>query len=401
MRNKKILVVSNLYYPYIIGGAEIVCQNLSEGLSALGYDITILTTNNGRFTSCESVNGLKVIRLKNCNFYFQKQEERPSWLMRRLWHILDIYNPFVKKEVARIVNRIKPDIVICHNLAGFSISILDCLNSFDIPIIEVLHDQYFLCPKSISFKDGKICETQCLECRLMRLPHRKKSSVVDVVVGVSKFVLKRLVDRGYFKNSQQYVIHNAQNINVFPKREAWSGQRTLKVGYIGGLAEAKGVSLLINAFMSLTINAELLIAGVGNKEYEMFLKTLASEDKRIKFLGYMKPVDFYCQIDVCVLPSICADTFPGVAYESCAYGIPVIASRIGGIPEIIKNNRNGLLVESGSAEDLKAAISELYNYPEKLLELSKNARSEVEEMIDEKNWILKYDVLIQKVLQRK
>lgn len=395
---KKILVVSNLYSPYIIGGAEIICQKISEALSVSGYDVTVLTTGKSNITTSDTVNNITVIRLKKTNLYFIKQQSRPNRLKRLLWHVIDVYNFGVKKELDQIILELKPDVALCHNISGFSVSIWDCLQKNGVPIIQVLHDQYFCCPNSNSFKKGSTCEKQCLSCQIMRLPHKWMSNKVDVVIGVSEYVLKRITRFGYFKFSQKHVIYNAQNIEDKIKKTFWNGQPSFKIGYIGNLSEVKGVRILIEAFKCLSIDAELMIAGNGSSDYVDYLKKFAADDRRIRFLGYMNSSDFFESIDLCVLPSVWADTFPGVAYESCAHHVPVIASDIGGIPEIIHTDKNGILVKAGSVDDLKNAIMYMYDHPEKLEMYSRQARAEVAKMLDTKNWILAYKSIIDNIL---
>lgn len=368
---------------------------MSEGLSSLGHSVTVLTTSDNNVTESELINGIKIVRLRRNNLYFLKWRNKPSKFKRLFWHLIDFYNISANKEIGRIINTIKPEVAICHNITGFSISIWDCLRSHRVPIIQVLHDQHLLCPSNCySIKRGKACEKQCKKCRLFGSLKKMKSSNVDVVVGVSRFVLQRICNNGYFKRSNKVVIRNAQELPGIEKESYWDGKRPLIVGYIGTIAKNKGVEDLINAFKALSINAELSLAGKGSHQYEEYVKEMASSDNRIKFLGYTKSTDFYNKIDICVLPSVWFDTFPGVAYESCAHSVPVVASNIGGIPEIIHHGKNGLLFEAGNIESLKDAILELYNSPRKLSEYSRKARSEVEEMLDARGWINKYNELV-------
>lgn len=395
----KILVINSLYSPYIGGGAEIICQNLAEELNARGYEVFVLTTGGGSKTIKDTVNGIPVIRMGLRNLYFAKQAKRPHKIVRFIWHLVDMYNPLAKIEVDRIIADLKPNVALCHNISGFSISLWSSLYSHNIPIIEVLHDQYLRCPNCNTYKNGKVCNKQCLTCRLMRLPHRRISRKVNTVVGVSEYVLNSMVGNGYFKDSKKYVIHNAQAIESPEEKRHWDGRSPLKVGYIGTLTEAKGIKMLIEVFKSLSINAELYIAGSGNVEYENSLKNLAKEDQRIKFLGYVKSCDFYELIDVCVMPSLWPDTFPGVAYESCAYHVPVIASDIGGIPEIIHHGRNGLRFKSGDKLQLRDAILSVYNHPENLCQYSSCARHEVESMLSPEKMVDRYEEIVKSVCQ--
>lgn len=398
---KKILVINTLYSPHIGGGAEIICQELSEALVKRGYHVAVLTTGNQKGIVQDNINGIAVYRSHIENVYWHYSEDKPNKYVRMLWHLKDIYNKKMKKHIRRVMQIEKPDVVICHNIAGFSISAWDVIKEFKVPIIQVLHDQYLQCPKSNAFKDGKVCDKQCTVCFLMRLFHAKASNKVDAVVGVSQYVLNRLTKLGYFKTSKQYVIHNARRFEDIPMKESWDGKSPLKIGYIGTLSKVKGVEWLIRTFMKLDINATLIIAGKGeSKEYENYLKELASSDKRISFSGYVESIEHYWKIHLSVIPSLWPDTFPTVAFESCAYHVPVIATTTGGLPEIIKNGVNGILCDASNPKSLENAIKTLYENPNLLKTLAQQAKKEVLEMTFPENVINKYEAIFLKLLQR-
>ena len=92
----------------------------------------------------------------------------------------------------------------------------------------------------------------------------------------------------------------------------------------------------------------------------------------------MNSQDFYQQVDVVVIPSVWPDTFPTVAFEACANNVPVICSRIGGLPEIIKPGINGMLFTPGSVEELTDIFNGLT--PLDLNRWKDNARVSVKEM---------------------
>lgn len=232
----------------------------------------------------------------------------------------------------------------------------------------------------------------------MRLPHKKASNKVDIVIGVSQYVLQRFINLGYFKQSKQYIIHNARQFEDIPIKQLWNGTETLRIGYIGTLSKVKGVEWLIRSFMELDINATLTIAGKGeSEEYESYLKQLASSDKRISFAGYVKSKDHYQQIHLSIIPSLWPDTFPTVAFESCAYHVPVIATNIGGLPEIIRNGINGILCDSQKKDSLKQAIKTIYTAPNILNDFTLKAKMSVIEMTQVDEVINKYCSIIESI----
>lgn len=399
----KIMMLNTLYAPHVVGGAEIIFQEQAEGFAKLGYEVTVVTTSGGNQVSWETKNGVSVCRIPIVNVYWHYEKDKASAFKHKLWHILDIYNVGMKRALLKVVNQVNPDVAVCHNLSGFSISAWDVFKSKNIPVVQVLHDQYLLCPNSNAFKNGKICEKQCAVCHLMRLPHRKASSQVDAVVGVSKFVLDRMVSRGYFEDSQKFVIHNARQFPDIPMPKPWDGKSPLRIGYIGTLSRVKGVEWLIKSFMALPdINATLSIAGKGETpEYEEYLRQLASADKRISFTGYTKPENHYPNIHLSVVPSLWPDTFPTVAFESCAYHVPVIATKVGGLPEIIKEGENGMLVDACDEASLKVALGRIYTDADALEKLMMKARESVGEFMDKKRVLREYCNIMENILNIK
>ena len=87
-----------------------------------------------------------------------------------------------------------------------------------------------------------------------------------------------------------------------------------------------------------------------------------------------------------VLPSECYENNPRSVLESFALGKPVVGARIGGVPELVKDNETGLTFEAGDSEDLRAKIEFLLNSPGRIVEMGKNARKFVEEELNEEKF---------------
>ena len=149
----------------------------------------------------------------------------------------------------------------------------------------------------------------------------------------------------------------------------------INILYTGGLTKHKGVHILINAFKQLKQeNVRLHVVGKGFDMDEM--KKLAGGDLRIIFHGFVSNKDLSTLRDtanISVVPSIWYDIAHGVICESFNYGIPVIGSRIGGIPELIEDGYNGYLFEAGNEQELKNALDRLINNPQELKRLETGA----------------------------
>lgn len=390
----KVLYINTLYSPHIGGGAEITLKALVEGIARRGHDVTVLTTGPQPGIHQDIVDGIPVVRVGIKNNYWHYRKNKVIAWRRILWHLMDTYNPMMGRIVENVVRQINPDVVNCHNLAGFSVSAFSAIQRTGIPIMQVLHDLYNICPNSNMFRDGKSCEGQCVRCKMFRLLHTKASKRVDAVIGVSKYVLQRHLDHGLFANAKiKAAIYNAREMKA-TLRNGPAELGTMTFGFIGTLTQAKGIELLIKAFNDLNPGekAKLLIAGTGIQPYETNIKR--NESNNIKFLGHIKPEEFFPLIDVLVVPSLWNDTLPSVVFEAFSYGVPVIGSFRGGIPELIQDGINGYLFEPNDIDDLIRLLDLAVHNQGLFANMSTNALQASEYFTDIDNWIAKYENII-------
>jgi glycosyltransferase involved in cell wall biosynthesis len=353
----RILYANSYFRPHIGGGAEIILEQMAEGMRERGHEVHVLAT--GDSTSQENVNGVTVHRVKNENIYWGFPKVRHSAVARLLWHGIDRHNVFLARRFRALLSELQPDVVASHNLSGLSIALWAEAKKLGIPIMHVLHDFYLLCPGVTMFKNGKNCRLPCRICKLLRTPHAEASSAVTSVIGVSRAVLDTHLKFGYFRDTKiKRVIYNAQSLPV-PNRSNELQRATFeRFGFIGSLSEIKGVEELIRSFiMAQRRNPKisLQIAGTGEASFVAHLKSI-SQSASIKFIGHTNSIKFYQNIDVCVAPSQSNDSFPGVVYESISQGVPVIGARNGGIPEIIRDGINGRLYDPHEKDALERLI---------------------------------------------
>lgn len=398
----KLLFINTLYSPHIGGGAEITLKSLVDGIFAKGYEVSVLTTGPESGITEDEVDGIRVYRAGVSNLYWQHRKDKaPGW-QRGLWHLRDSYNPAMGKIVESVVRDIKPDLVNCHNLAGFSASTWPAIKQAGAPIVQVLHDLYNICPNSNMFCKGSSCTTQCMRCKLFRLPHVALSENVDCVIGVSRFVLQRHLEHGLFSQAKiKTAIHNTRAMALSHHEGPVETSGKITFGFIGTLVPAKGVELLIKAFSAVNLDkqAKLLIAGTGPESYLTELKRYASDC--IEFLGYTSQEDFFPKIDILVVPSIWNDTLPGVVFESLTYGVPVIGSQRGGIPEMITDGVNGFLFEPDVHEELPSIMEKIINNPGLIRGLKDEVLRSAMKFIDVDLWIDKYISTYSQVLENK
>ncbi|MBD1552157.1 glycosyltransferase family 4 protein [Pseudomonas typographi] len=400
----KILFLSSLYSPHVGGGAEIVLQRTVEGLKARGADVVVLATGPQPGLHVTEVRGVKVYRAGLLNTYWHFSEQRPNALARLGWHLRDRYNSGMRRFIAEVLSREAVELVVCHNLAGWSVAAWDEIAQARLPSVQVLHDMYLSCPGSNMFRKGSACASPCTLCRSFRQGHAERSAQVDAVVGVSRFLLDRLRSQQFFRGAHAQVIYSASappDALVSARfNEPRRTDRPLRFGYMGTLSEQKGLRWLIEQFRTLAFPATLSIAGRGQADYEQTLKALAGTPN-ITFIGYQSPESFYRQVDVAVVPSIWNEPFGLVAVEACAHSVPVIASNRGGLPEIIRDGTNGLLCDPAQPRSLGQAMARMNRDPVLRDRLASQARASVEHFLDTEQMLDRYQALFRQVVQNR
>ncbi|MDQ8188166.1 glycosyltransferase family 4 protein [Pelagicoccus sp. SDUM812002] len=334
---KSVLLVSSVYDPVFLGGAERVVQGLAEGLVDRGIRVCVVTTCFGESKIRRVLNGVEIVGLPVLNMYNPFNDEKISKLDKVLWHVFDSYNSWMKRAFLDILKEFQPQVVNTHTLAGFSVSIWSAVKLLGIPLVHTFHDQYLLCVNGAMQKYGSNCSRRCSACfcssRLKSL-HLNK---VDTYIGVSDFIVDRhrLFLSGV-RNKRSVTIYNSYerpSLDCGKEVESGSG---IRFGFLGGIHPRKGIDNLIESFLGSDLRySSLLIAGKGDLSYVESLKKRTEGASNIKWLGFVNSAGFLREVDVLVIPSEWHDTAPLAAVEGMAWGCPIIASDRGGLPELI------------------------------------------------------------------
>lgn len=184
------------------------------------------------------------------------------------------------------------------------------------------------------------------------------------------------------------VIHNAVDSNEFVItktrieliNEINIPDDKFMIGYFGRLDyKEKGVDILLNSFRNLSkVNKDLFLLLVGNGVDENKIREFITQNKLYaKMINSKKDIyNYYLLLDVFVLPSR-VDPFPLVMLETGLMKKPFVGSRVDGIAELIENETDGLLFESGNADDLASKILKIYNNKKYAYQLAENLYSKV------------------------
>lgn len=375
INNMKICFISNLYYPFIVGGAEISVQRIAEKMVQEGHDVFVITTNIKRSRCEEQINGVRVYRLGLANVYSPYSSKKKPFYLKPLYWLFNFWNPYSYVSVKKILKKELPDAVHINNYRGLSLAVFSAVKDLKLPLIFTARDYSTICLKTnLLNSEGKVCKNPSNLCKLH---NQIVKSIIgnkpDVVITASKFVIHLLHENHIFENSKCVVLPNA--IEVGEILNLKKDYNTIDILYVGSLSKHKGVEILINAFKGLQFtNVVLHIVGTGN--YGEHLKALSTDDNRIIFHGFLQGSqlsNLYQKANLTVVPSIWYEPFGLIIIESFKHGTPVIGSKIGGIQEIIKDGYNGLLFEPGNALELRDKLKYLIERPFELTKLGTGA----------------------------
>jgi len=360
----KVLQINKYFYAK--GGAETVFFNTMELLEREGHTVIPFCLKSPRNRPSQYA-----------KYFVDYPELSESGLWTRLKHAgTFLYNRNAARQLERLIKDEKPDIAHIHLMFNsFSVSILPVLKKHNVPVVMSLHDYRLICP-AYTFIDGKglLCE-RCLQGgRYWHCITNKCSNgiflnslmltldsyfrryfispinYVDKFIFVGEFARKKhiSVDSGF--KDKSVVLHNFTAI----KGQEPSDKENYLL-YFGRISKEKGISYLIKAVESLP-NVNLKIAGQGP-----LLEALSKRHlhPNIEFVGHKSGKelrDYIRKAMFVIVPSIWYENNPMAILEACTLGTPVIAGRIGGIPELIEDNRTGFLVEPRRSEELKEKI---------------------------------------------
>ncbi len=377
----KVCFISNLYYPFIVGGAEISVQRIAERMAQEGHNVFVITTNIKRGRCEEKINGVKVYRLGLANVYSPYSSMKKSHYLKSLYWLLNFWNPYSYIAIKKILKAELPDVVHINNYRGLSLAVFSAVKDSNLPLIFTARDYSTICLKTnLLNSDGKVCKAPS---KLCRLHNNIVKSIIenkpDVVITASKFVIDKLKENHIFESTRYVVLPNAIDLGeIFSSEKDY---RTINILYVGSLSKHKGVEILVNAFKDLqSTNAVLHIVGTGSSVEH--LKAISAGDRRIIFHGFLQGSELsnlYQKANLTIVPSIWYEPFGLTIIESFKHGTPVLGSKIGGIQEIIKEGRNGLLFEPGNGFELRKKLEYLIESPSELAKLGAGAFQDAHE----------------------
>jgi len=342
-------MITTFYPPYHFGGDGVYVQALSNELTWRGHDVTVIHDKDAyRFLAQQEPSPDKNT---HPNVKVHGLASRAGWLSSLATQQTGM--PLVHQKEIQTILAQGFDVIHYHNIS--LVGGPRILSYGDALKLYTLHEFWLVCPMHVLFRNNQaICDKPaCLRCslhygrppQLWRYTNLLPEMVryVDMFLAPSCFSMSEHRARGLrapMTHLPNFVAPLA-GASVFPDDLAQYADTPYFL-YVGRLEKLKGVQTIIPAFRNRT-DARLLIAGQGN--YEPELRGLARDDPNIVFVGRRNRADVQALMRnaiALIVPSLCYEMFPLVMVEAFQQKTPVIARKIGSLPEIIQSSGGGL-----------------------------------------------------------
>ncbi|MDE7267511.1 MAG: glycosyltransferase [Lachnospiraceae bacterium] len=376
----KILLVNKFLYPN--GGSETYIFELGKQLQKMGHEVQYFgMEHEGRIVG------------NNAGGYTSNMDFHSGKLQKLLYPFKIIYSKEARKKIRIVLDDFAPDVVHLNNI-NFQItpSILYEIKEYEkknnkpVKIVYTAHDYQWVCPNHMMMipsagalcfacrggKFGACTKNRCIHnSRIKSLlgtieagyyKRRKSYDMVDTIICPSAF-MKEQLDSDDVLRKKTIMLHNF----VTPAEDEIGTWETIKprlperyVLYFGRFSEEKGVKTLLKVCQNMT-EVSFVFAGTGPLTEEV------SRIPNIRNVGFVRGKALKKLIagaEFSLYPSQWYENCPFSVMESQLYGTPMIASSLGGTPELLQDGMTGELFEAGNAAELKEKIARLWEHPE-------------------------------------
>ena len=377
-------------YNYLRGGSEAVFFNTIKMLEEHGHEVALMSVNHPKNEPSQwqpyFVDAPEIRDIKGAA---GKLRSIPRFFMNR----------DAARKMEQLINDFRPDVAHLHNIFnGISLSILPVLKRHGVPVVITLHDTRFICPSLHFNLYGKRCDnclnTWGLNCGVYRC---YEDSLVNSWMCAFEMLYKEKIFH-YDDYINRYIFASRNHLDKHAMRHLYFRQKgDVLYNFVPGLTQTrpslshkgyflfygriidyKGIGTLIESMKSLP-DLTLKVAGTGPMLEQ--LKSIAMPN--VQFVGYKAGKELFDLVkdaSFIIVPSECEENNPMTIVEGYTYGKPVIGSSLGGIPEIIEQDKTGYVFRAFDKEALAATIRKASQITdERYAEMSRRARAFAEE----------------------
>lgn len=400
----RILIAVHGFPPTHYAGAEQLAERIASQLAAQGNDIEVFA----------------VERLDDPNFRLETEHSR-GFPVHRVFYNAGTTAPYPgsydSPQIARAIEQVldQSHFDVIHIVSGYLIAVpvIRAARRAGIPIVITLTEYWFMCPRLNLLQFGQVLcsgpesDRKCAHClaedkrryrfisrtspqiasllgktpsfgrlenavRTRRETLQQALAAADAVISPSQFLINKYAEFGF--NTERFVLirHGIASTARPPANRVQSD--TLRLGYTGQIKPHKGVDLIVDAVLPLLdaghhITLDLWGPDDEDPAYVTMLKRRTAGYSSVRWRGrYQRKAlwDVLASFDALVVPSRCYENSPTVIWEAYVAGLPVVATRLGGMAEMVIHERSGLLFDLNDSADLRRQIERLISEPDLL-----------------------------------
>jgi glycosyltransferase involved in cell wall biosynthesis len=384
----RILHVNKFLYRR--GGAEAYMLDLAELQATQGHEVAFFGMRHPQNPS---------LPFEDAYPSYVELEPPPARVAGRLTAAARMmYSPSSRRGIKAVARAFRPDVAHLHNIYHqLSPSVLAPLRELAIPIVMTVHDYKLICPSYLLLDHGKVCEAclgghfrhavarRCKDDSLMASAvlavetavHRRANAYdpVQLFICPSRFLAGKIAEAGVFPDRLRVLSNFIAARTIAPKARPGGG-----VVYVGRLSHEKGVDVLVEAMGRLG-QQRLDVVGDGPERARLEALAAASAPGRVCFHGAVpkgRVLDLIRSAAVAVMPSRCHENQPMAVLEAFACAVPVVATQLGGLPELVQQDQYGQSVPADDPAALAGALDRLLSDPERAFRIGQAARRHAE-----------------------
>lgn len=410
----KIMIINSRYF--LSAGPEKYMFSVTKVLEEHGHEVYPFSTQHSDNKKTEYEQDFVAPIGGKDMVYFEQYKKTPKTIMQALGR--QFYSFEVKSKLRSFLQKIQPDIVyILHHQNKLSPSIIDACRKEKVPVVMRISDFSLVCTRNNLMLNGQVCE-KCIKNKLWNsVTHKcvKDSAVYSAVkaaalgfyrmTGIYNKVSAVVFPSQHTLDKISYVFKGPR-LEYIPTLVPTSDKPKITTGdyalFVGRLEEEKGLLDAIKAFEGTQYT--FYIVGKSHSGYDTVLKDYVRKNKigNVAFLGAqfgndLKKLYENCR---CTINTVrWYENLPNTALESMQYAKPIVASYIGSMKDVVVDQENGLTVEPGNVEEIRAAITRLFEDDALCKKLGKGGYERILNMYDPQIHYKKVIALFEEVVQ--
>lgn len=374
------IVMLTQFYPPVLGGLERHVKDLSEALATRGHEVAVITLRQGgwggEMPEYEVVNRVRLYRIRGT----VSRAELLLFVDKRRSYAPPFPDPELALSIHRILAREQPQIVHAHNWLSFSF--LPLKQRSGSKLVITLHEFGLICGKWTLIHKGAFCSgpqwTKCWSCLAnhygflkgsvtlagQTVMRRMQNALVDMYLPVSQSVAEgsQLVNSGLpYEVVPNFIRDEISAISRETSPQLYQLSKQPFMLFVGSFSKQKGIDVLLEAYRGLNTTVPLVLIGYELRDFPLDKLDIPTNVHIFKNWPNVQVIEAWRQSMIGIVPSNWPEPSPTVVMEAMAMGKPVIATRVGGIPDIIIDGESGLLVPAGDAQALREAMHRLLN----------------------------------------